>query len=280
MPYDMVLFLCFMFTIFIFGSIFNLILLVVYSKFREKYPSIKLLFSIALLNFLTSLIAIPIIALNKLYNFTNDSLVCKAYKFMNYDFGSLSLLLLLLIGFERLRLMCITVKIRFLLFDIYNAKVFLIIVLVLSILYSLVAFLVYDNDHKTKECVNGYDVFLYISGGALLIIFILLCIIYLKIYLIVTNVSRRVTNFKTRESPLLRKNFKIAKRFFLISIIYIVTWLPWLIIELRKLQKLYLLHNLYYLNCLIDPIIYAFLSRYFRDDMFSLLQALLKKRTG
>ncbi|RNA06749.1 cholecystokinin receptor-like [Brachionus plicatilis] len=86
---------------------------------------------------------------------------------------------------------------------------------------------------------------------------------------------KRMSNFSVWNS-FLRKDWKVAKMFFLVTVIFVLSWIPWVLSTLEIIQYNIFWSNLYMLNNIINPIIYSFLSKSFRKDFFVLAKTLKK----
>lgn len=291
------IYMCF---IIVFGTGANLVLLVVYANHHEKYSSLLFLFALALVNCVSSLVVVPIIIFDFFFQVLVNMLDCKvAWFFISFS-NSIAIFLIILISFERLRNICLSLKKSYFLFEIYNDKLALLVALLAAFVISVFSSAFYQME--SEGCKNADRVYIYLSMTLLILVFIFLCTANVKIYLIVARSCRKVSNFQisissdvlyypnpkhnldlkmTRKNLTLRKDWKIARRFLLITIIYIITWIPWLVVELcndlRQRKEYEIFRNFYFLNNITDPVIYAFMSRYFRNDLLALFRSIINK---
>lgn len=58
-----------------------------------------------------------------------------------------------------------------------------------------------------------------------------------------------------------------------------LTWVPWVLCSVEVIQEPYkgFSNNIIYLNNITDPIVYAFLSKKFRDDLKNLIKNIWKR---
>lgn len=88
---------------------------------------------------------------------------------------------------------------------------------------------------------------------------------------------KRLSNFSVWNS-FLRKDWQVAKMFFLVTVIFVLSWIPWVLSTLEIIDYNLFYSNLYMLNNIINPIIYSFLSKSFRKDFFLLAKNLKKNK--
>lgn len=77
-------------------------------------------------------------------------------------------------------------------------------------------------------------------------------------------------SFKLKTNSRIRKDWKVAQMFLLITILFIFSWTPWILTSLRVIDENVIVVNTYFLNNVINPLIYAFLSKTFRNEFFAL----------
>ena len=75
----------------------------------------------------------------------------------------------------------------------------------------------------------------------------------------------------------IRKDWKVARMFFLVTLCFILTWIPWVFVSLDILDDDKILVNTYCLNNIINPVIYSFLSKSFRKDFSNLIVSFLRR---
>lgn len=74
----------------------------------------------------------------------------------------------------------------------------------------------------------------------------------------------------------LHANIKTAAMLFVVTVGFVISFLPSWLIGLRILQFRVSVFYMFYINNVINPFIYAFMNRTFRDDLFQLLRSLFR----
>ena len=191
--------------IFLVGSSLNLILLLVYRKYPSNYSSIWLITCLALLNFISSILVVPMVVVHHQNTYTKSDLYCGAYSFVQYLINSIPVIFLLLISFERLRniLMATTHSANIQLLKAYNSKIAALCAILFSFVFASFSFFCFKlNNNKNKCYEDDYSVFTIVSVAILILIFLLLCAIYVQVYIIVAKSSKRVNNFSLKNNRL------------------------------------------------------------------------------
>ncbi|KAK6177449.1 hypothetical protein SNE40_015546 [Patella caerulea] len=72
----------------------------------------------------------------------------------------------------------------------------------------------------------------------------------------------------------------ISRRLFLVTLIYILTWMPFYLIEFNLLSYQEILHNIFFISNMINPIIYPATSKVFRSQFKKICCARCIKKKG
>ncbi|XP_076472267.1 uncharacterized protein LOC143301763 [Babylonia areolata] len=94
--------------------------------------------------------------------------------------------------------------------------------------------------------------------------------------------SGRVT---TRTSVALRDrmlyaNIKTAAMLFVVTVVFVISFLPSWLIGLGVMRMYYILFYIFFFNNVANPFIYAFMNRTFRDDLRQLLKRIKNRLSG
>ncbi|KAL8571801.1 hypothetical protein ACOMHN_058165 [Nucella lapillus] len=79
---------------------------------------------------------------------------------------------------------------------------------------------------------------------------------------------------------MLYANIKTAAMLFVVTVVFIISFLPSWLIGLDVLGMNYILFYIFFLNNVANPFIYAFMNRTFRDDLRSLLKRMKNRLSG
>lgn len=89
--------------------------------------------------------------------------------------------------------------------------------------------------------------------------------------------KKRLSNLSISNS-FIKKDWKVARMFSLVTAVFILTWIPWVIMILDLVQYDPILINLYFLNNIINPVIYSFLSKSFRRDFWGMILSFVRRK--
>jgi hypothetical protein len=219
MNFGDILFLVYMSLIFFFGSSLNLMLILVYRKYPSNYSSIWLIASLAFFNFISSILVVPFVVVHHQNIYAKSDIYCGAYSFMQYLINSTPVILLFLIAFERLRNILISTHAKFHFLKAYNSKTAVLSAILFSLVFSSFAFFCFKINNKNNKCYeDDYSVYTIVSVAILILVFILLCAIYVQVYIIVAKSSKRVSDFSSKNNKLFNAtNFLFNKSSNLIS---------------------------------------------------------------
>lgn len=76
----------------------------------------------------------------------------------------------------------------------------------------------------------------------------------------------------------LHANIKTAAMLFVVTLGFIISFLPSWLMGLRIVPLKLIVFYMFYINNVINPFIYAFMNRTFRDDLFQLLKTMFRRR--
>nr|QVK45741.1 G protein-coupled receptor [Proales similis] len=76
---------------------------------------------------------------------------------------------------------------------------------------------------------------------------------------------------------MIRKDWRVAQVFFLITVLFILTWIPWLITSLQLVPENNILFNSYLLNNVLNPVMYSFLSKRFRSELLKTARKTMRR---
>ena len=214
--------------IFIFGSFFNTVVLLVYLKFHRNYPSIVLLVSVSLVGFLSSFIIVPYVAISEL-KFIRKSLVyCQIYMFFLCFTSAIPVHLLFLIASDRFKIISQSIgkNIKFEFNSICTVMIsasFVLLVICIPVVFYAIA----EKEYLCKSNINASFDYVNISGT--LIINIISAMIYFKIFLIVHRKNIFMPKISTveknleetnksmsQQNKLTRRDWKMVKMFILV----------------------------------------------------------------
>ena len=135
----------------------------------------------------------PIVIITELDIIQKDDIYCGIYYLIRYLFASLNIALKALIAFECLESIKNPVKVKI----TFKSKVLGLILFVIIVIVSVLAFFCYQKDDYNK-CREAKDLslsklFAYFSIAILILIILFILICYLKIYKIVRQSFRRVS---------------------------------------------------------------------------------------
>ena len=100
-----------------------------------------------------------------------------------------------------------------------------------------------------------------------------------------TNVEVPSCRVSSRTSVALRDrmlyaNIKTAAMLFVVTVVFIISFLPSWLIGLGVVPMYYILFYMFFLNNVANPFIYAFMNRTFRDDLRQLLRRIKNRLSG
>ncbi|XP_074646160.1 uncharacterized protein LOC141902370 isoform X2 [Tubulanus polymorphus] len=102
---------------------------------------------------------------------------------------------------------------------------------------------------------------------------------YAKISSILAALPKRSLNamtFPYKQSSR-RNHIKTAKMLFLVTLVFVLSWVPPNLINLKLVPYSSLVFSLFYVNNVANPIIYSFLNKRFRDDIKRLFKRMCRK---
>ena len=79
---------------------------------------------------------------------------------------------------------------------------------------------------------------------------------------------------------MLYANIKTAAMLFVVTVVFIISFLPSWLIGLGAMPMNYILFYIFFLNNVANPFIYAFMNRTFRDDLRQLLKRIKNRFSG
>ncbi len=224
-PFDTTV-LIFTLIIFLFGSFFNAVALLVYLKSQRNYPSAVLLVFLTIVQFLSSFLIVPFIAVSELKLIKKSLVYCQIYMFFLYGTNALPVTLLPFIAFDRLKIMSQSIG-RKINFEFNSIRIVIFNVVSVLVVISL-PIVWYVEVTDTFVCRNikspAHD---YFNISMMALLNIISMIVYFKIFLIVhkniflskINTITAVLeqpNKSTCISSVARKDWKVAKMFILV----------------------------------------------------------------
>ncbi|KAI8795257.1 CCKAR [Biomphalaria glabrata] len=72
-------------------------------------------------------------------------------------------------------------------------------------------------------------------------------------------------------------NIKTAAMLFVVTVVFVISFLPSWLMGLKLLPFSYIAFYMFYINNVVNPIIYAFMNRTFRDDLVQLLRSCVRR---
>lgn len=178
------------------GTVSNFPILLVYRNRASNNASIYLLFSLALVNLLISLIVVPFSIFASVQDlYINDRFYCGLSYFLRYFANSISVVLLALIAFERYNTISAKTMTRLRVLQkslIYNSKRGTVVAVVLCFILTVWCFYFIDN---LEKCCTPVDSFIYYNifcSVVLGLILFLMIILYIKSYLIVHRSTTKI----------------------------------------------------------------------------------------
>ena len=299
---------CFIGILFVFGCGLNTIVLIVYGKFFSKYTSVSLLIYLAITNLLSSLIVVPLIGLEELTTYSKNKIYCSFYFFFTYATSSLSIVCLVLIAYECFQIISSNKKIINI---TVSTKIMALVLTAGAIWYSIVA-CVFVKINDDRNCQGNSFVLNVIMAATLLVFFLFIVIYYIKIYLLVRTNRAKVTFLSNQMKKFsqvniismnatttpnaadmptnVKKNLKnirniwnILRKLILITLLYLVTWTPWMLVKILTFSEKrsrvisFFLESFCYLNNVFNPLIYSFMSKTFRTDLLELKRTIIRK---
>ncbi|KAH9496670.1 hypothetical protein Btru_009619, partial [Bulinus truncatus] len=156
------------------------------------------------------------------------------------------------------------------------ASLFLVEFIVLALLYALIyrSILIrraWKNKRKRTSCyasTNGPETvaeetqLTNINGTAT------------ETVLLNSNTGRMSAAMRDRA---LYANIKTAAMLFVVTVVFVISFLPSWLIGLKLLPFSYTVYYMFYINNVANPIIYAFMNRTFRDDLVQLLKTCVRR---
>lgn len=186
----------------IFGTLTNMMCLIVFYKFYTNYSSILIFFSLSLVGFLSSVILVPLELVQDLEFYKND-ILCSLNQFLRYFMNIFSIFLVCLLALERYRNVSKSIgqnKIFFLnkipMFPFkYSSK----LCLLMSILFAafIAIFSIYSvriDPNNQSSCTRKETLFynIFLTVGFFIILFII-CLIFTRIYLIARKCQVKIS---------------------------------------------------------------------------------------
>ena len=86
--------------------------------------------------------------------------------------------------------------------------------------------------------------------------------------------NRMSTNIRDRT---LYANIKTAAMLFVVTVFFVIAYLPSWLMGLKQIPFNIIIFYIFYINNVCNPIIYAFMNRTFRDDMFQLMKNCMRR---
>jgi hypothetical protein len=189
----------YMATLSTFGSILNILVMIVYRKKREQYASIYLLFVLASVDLTVSLLVVPFTLLTYFPLFRKAGLLCSFAYFSRYSTASLSVCLLGLVAVERYHTISsriVTSIHNIQLTFIRNSRISAIIATVICLLYGFGCFFIFENLDDSRGCgeqdPGKSKIYNYAGMFVLMLILVSLIILYIKTYIIVKKSRNKV----------------------------------------------------------------------------------------
>jgi uncharacterized membrane protein len=189
-------FIVYMSLLCVIGTLLNLFIVLVYRRKQSDSASIFLLFALAIVDLIISLVVVPFTIFTSLKEFyVNDRFLCGLTFFMRYFSCSFSTILLGLISFERYN--TISAKTMNNLRSVqknlvYNSKKATLLAAIACLIGSAWTFYFYKN--KETHCGETDSAIYYniVCSICLAIVMATMIIMYLKAYLIVRNSSTKI----------------------------------------------------------------------------------------
>lgn len=196
-----IILLVYMIIVSVFGAISNLLVMLVYFKKRTQYASLYLLFTLALVDFSTSAIVVPMTLATYFETFTTTNLSCQFAYFFRYLTSSLSVCVLGLIAVERYH----TISSRTLtslkniqLTLVRNSRIAILIMLFICLAYSSGCFFIFEVKYRYLACgekSESYSLIYNTTGVAgLLLVLLAVIVLYIKTYIVVRKKINKVYN--------------------------------------------------------------------------------------
>jgi hypothetical protein len=183
------------------GGCFNLIVIIVYIINYKTYISIFTLLMLSIINFIASTVLIPFDIIQNLELIPESFEFCSFINFLLCLFNTQAFLLLALISFERFQNISSLsaanrlIKSRTKLTNLITNKKFLTLMsFVISVLFATASIFLHtfkDNKYELKREASYLIIGL---AFLILIVFIVICYMYLKIYILVRNSSIKIAS--------------------------------------------------------------------------------------
>jgi hypothetical protein len=191
-------FIIYMSVLFLFGTIFNFLILLVYRKKYTLNVSLFLLFTLAFVDFVISLFIVPLTVFTSIGElYINSKFFCGLTYFMRYFSTSVSVILLALIAFERYNTISAKTmnKLRQTQNDlIRNCKKVTGVAIFICFIYSIWCFYFFNNG--MFRCVEIETTFYYNIICVLVLgaVMLTMVVLYFKAYIIVHESTTKIYN--------------------------------------------------------------------------------------
>lgn len=207
-PVKRIIFIIFMTSMAIFGTIFNFLVIIVYRKKFNKNSSLFLLFTLSVIDFLASLFVIPTTLLEYFQYFHNINVFCKISYFSRYTTTAISVALLGLVAFERYYTIT-SQKVNSMRKTQMNlvkqSRVAVIVTLFVCTLYGSVCFFLSGTECDTVEHALEDDehnelhrIYNYTTVSILMLILACIIFLYVRTYIVVKRCSNKVFSCNTK----------------------------------------------------------------------------------
>ena len=217
-PVQRIIFIVFMSIMSICGTMFNLLVIIVYRQKHNENASLYLLFTLSVIDFLVSLFVIPTTLLEYFQFFHNISVFCKFSYFLRYTTTAISVALLGLIAFERYytitsRKVNSSRKTQMNL--VKQSRIGVIMTLVVCTLYGSVCFFLsgtecdtLEHEQEGEEHNELHRIYNYTTVSILMLILACVTFLYVRTYIVVKKSSNKVFSCNTKAFDNQRANVK------------------------------------------------------------------------
>lgn len=188
---ELTIFLIYVLIMFVFGSLLNTIVLIVYFKYPKNYPFVFILISLTLLNLSSSILQVPLLSAYELQMFPVNVAYCRFEYFVSYFINGQSLTALVLIAYECYTMINESKKLSGIRM---RTKIAGSILFWLGTLYPIAVIIRVDIDKKTNQCLLNPELLFTILSALIIFVFLVfISVFYLKLYCIVRKHANKVS---------------------------------------------------------------------------------------